>query len=111
MKVLVLNCGSSSLKYRLLQFPGEKEIAGGEAQRVGPPTAEPARIYHSVAGGAPQEHFVEMPSHGAAFAEVMKLLDADGCAATRWATAWRTAETCFPHRRGWMMPPLNESNR
>lgn len=78
MKILVFNCGSSSLKYRLIQMPGDRELAGGEAQRVGPPTASPARIYHSVAGGEPQVHYAEMPDHGAAFAAVMNLLLAAG---------------------------------
>jgi acetate kinase len=73
MNVLVLNCGSSSLKYRLIAMPGEVELAGGEAQRVGPATAEPARIYHRVAGSQ-QVVEVDMPNHAAAFDEVIKLL-------------------------------------
>ena len=75
MKVLVLNCGSSSLKYRLIEMPGEAELASGEAQRVGPPTAEPSRILHTVRGNR-QTHVVPMSSHAVAFAEVMKLLTA-----------------------------------
>ena len=27
MNILVFNCGSSSLKYRLLEMPGERELA------------------------------------------------------------------------------------
>lgn len=77
MKILVFNCGSSSLKYRLIRMPDECELAGGEAQRVGPPTAEPARIYHSVKGGQQQVHYADMPNHGAAFDEVMELLKKD----------------------------------
>ena len=73
MNVLVLNCGSSSLKYRLIAMPGEVELAGGEAQRVGPATSEPARIYHRVAG-AQRVVEVDMPTHAAAFDEVIKLL-------------------------------------
>ena len=53
MNVLVLNCGSSSLKYRLLAMPEARELAGGEAQRVGPRTAEPARIFHNQYGKKP----------------------------------------------------------
>jgi acetate kinase len=52
MNVLVFNCGSSSLKYRLIQMPAVKELAGGEAQRVGPPTSEPAQIIHRSRGRA-----------------------------------------------------------
>ena len=74
MNILVLNCGSSSLKYRLIAMPGEVELAGGEAQRVGPPTAEPSRIVHRVRGQASQTHFVRMADHAAAFSGIMNLL-------------------------------------
>lgn len=76
MNVLVFNCGSSSLKYRLIEMPSERELAGGEAQRVGPPTAEPARIVHHV-GKAESVHVVPMSSHAIAFDEVMKRLRQD----------------------------------
>jgi len=36
MRIIVFNCGSSSLKYRLIELPGENQLAGGEAERVGP---------------------------------------------------------------------------
>jgi acetate kinase len=75
MRVLVFNCGSSSLKYRLIEVPAERELAGGEAQRVGPRTAEPARIVHRVAGRE-TTHPADMPDHGAAFDQVMRLLAA-----------------------------------
>ena len=76
MKVLVFNCGSSSLKYRLLRMPAEEEIAGGEAQRVGPKTAEPSRILHRERGR--QEIYeVEMRDLQSAFEAVMKLLARD----------------------------------
>lgn len=75
MNILVFNCGSSSLKYRLLGMPGEEELAGGEAQRVGPPTAEPARIVHRE-NREERTVTVEMPDQATALAEVMKLLEA-----------------------------------
>jgi acetate kinase len=74
MNILVLNCGSSSLKYRLISMPAEIELAGGEAQRVGPPTAEPSRIIHRVSGRSPQTHIIPLHNHAAAFENVMKLL-------------------------------------
>jgi len=76
MRILVFNCGSSSLKYRLIELPDEKELVGGEAQRVGPKTAEPARIIHRI-GKTEETHYVEMPDHAAALGEVMKLLRRD----------------------------------
>ena len=74
MRIIVFNCGSSSLKYRLIEMPGEKELAGGEAERVGPKTAEPARIHHQVSGRK-ETMVVEMPDHATAFAQVMRLLE------------------------------------
>lgn len=74
MNILVLNCGSSSLKYRLISMPAEKELAGGEAQRIGPPTAEPSRIIHRVSGRPPQTYVSPMRDHAAAFENVIKLL-------------------------------------
>ncbi len=76
MRIIVFNCGSSSLKYRLIEMPGEKELAGGEAERVGPKTAEPARIHHQVSGRK-ETMVVEMPDHATAFAQVMRLLERD----------------------------------
>lgn len=73
MHVLALNCGSSSLKYRLYGFPGGTEAAGGEAVRIGPPTAEPARIIHRCDGNE-EIHEIEMPDHSTAFDRVDELL-------------------------------------
>ncbi len=73
MNVLVFNCGSSSLKYRVISMPSEVQMAGGEAQRVGPPTAEPSRILHHV-GDLTETHYVEMRDQATAFEQVMALL-------------------------------------
>ena len=35
MKILVVNCGSSSLKYQFINMDGEKVIASGIAERIG----------------------------------------------------------------------------
>ena len=76
MKALVLNCGSSSLKYKIIALPEGEAIAGGEAQRVGIRTSEPARIFHRQHG---REDVVEtkMENHERAFVEIMKILTAD----------------------------------
>jgi acetate kinase len=77
MNILVFNCGSSSLKYRLLDACSERELLGGEAQRIGPPTAEPARIVHNDG----QRDFVytkPMRDHAEAFGEVMKIVQQSG---------------------------------
>jgi acetate kinase len=76
MRIIVFNCGSSSLKYRLLDMPSETELAAGEAERVGPQTALPGCIHHT-AFGTLEDHEQEMPDHGAAFSAVMRLLERD----------------------------------
>ena len=35
MKILVVNCGSSSIKYRLFDMAGRRELAGGRLERIG----------------------------------------------------------------------------
>lgn len=74
MKILVFNCGSSSLKYRLISMPEERELAAGEAQRIGPRTAEPPRIVHRPADGEEEIYQENMSDHGEAFMRVMNLL-------------------------------------
>jgi acetate kinase len=76
MRIIVFNCGSSSLKYRLIDMPSETELAAGEAERVGPKTALPGCIHHQ-ALGKKEEHVQDMPDHSSAFAAVMKLLERD----------------------------------
>lgn len=71
--ILVFNCGSSSLKYRLIRMPDETDLAAGEAQRVGPKTAEPGQIVHRVRGDEEIVR-VEMANHKEAFVAVMNLL-------------------------------------
>ena len=67
MKVLVINAGSSSLKYQLLDTENESVLAKGNCERIG---IDGSRIIHKVTGRA--EHVCEqpLPDHSAA----MKLL-------------------------------------
>ena len=80
MRIMVLNCGSSSLKYSVLGFPGGGELARGEAQRVGAKTSEPARIVHH-ARERTRTVFVEMPDHATAFEQITRVLADDDVAA------------------------------
>ena len=47
MKVLVINCGSSSLKYQLLDMETEKVLCKGLCERIG---GEGSCITHQVGG-------------------------------------------------------------
>ena len=44
MKILVLNCGSSSIKYKLYDMDGEKVLAQGGVERIGLDEARNGRI-------------------------------------------------------------------
>ena len=43
MKVLVINCGSSSLKYQLIDMEGERVLCKGLCERIG---IEGSKITH-----------------------------------------------------------------
>jgi acetate kinase len=77
MKILVLNCGSSSLKYKIVQMPEEIEIVKGEAERVGIFTSEISSITHTVKG---KKRVIkkELPNHGIAFRNALDLIREDG---------------------------------
>lgn len=71
MKVLIINAGSSSLKFKLYNMADDTVIAEGNCQRVGLSDSE---IRYKNASGV-KETFVEnLPSHRAALRRVLALL-------------------------------------
>ena len=75
MKVLVLNCGSSSLKYQLIDMTDEKVLAKGLCERIG---IEGSNIKHTPAGGEDYKNVSPMKDHNEAVKMVMDaLVDAD----------------------------------
>lgn len=48
MNILVINCGSSSLKYQLIDSDSEKVLAKGLCERIG---IDKSAITHQPAGG------------------------------------------------------------
>ena len=70
MKVLVINSGSSSLKYQLIDMETEGVIAKGNCERIG---IDGSKLTHKAKG---QEVVVEqaMPDHNVAVALVLKAL-------------------------------------
>ena len=70
MKVLVMNCGSSSLKYQLIDMENESVLAKGICERIG---ADGSVLTHKPTGK--DKYVVEqaMPDHGVA---VQLVLDA-----------------------------------
>ncbi|MDO5734177.1 MAG: acetate kinase [Eubacteriales bacterium] len=71
MLVLVINAGSSSLKYQLLDTDNEEVLAKGLCERIG--IAEP-RIKHQPAAKEAYSAVVEMPDHKAAVRHVLDCL-------------------------------------
>ncbi|WP_084664619.1 acetate/propionate family kinase [Thermanaeromonas toyohensis] len=63
MKILVLNCGSSSVKYQLFDMAEEKSLAKGLVERIGLPGS---RLTHRPVGKEKIVKEVPVPDHGAA---------------------------------------------
>jgi len=74
MNVLVFNCGSSSLKYRLIAMPGEEQLSSGEAQRIGPPTAKPSCLVLHGNGRPNETRTIPMRNHAEALQQVVAVL-------------------------------------
>lgn len=72
-KILVLNAGSSTLKYQLFNVSGENYdvIAKGNAERIG---RDASFVGIKYANGDKKEVKADLPDHDTAFKEVMKLL-------------------------------------
>ncbi len=70
MKILVLNCGSSSLKYQLINMENESVIAKGNYERIGDPKAF---VTHKVNG---EKYVIEnsAPTHREALEFIIKQL-------------------------------------
>ena len=70
MKILVINAGSSSLKYQLIDMDGEQLIAKGICERIG----IDGKISGNTFDGREFKYSVELKNHTAAFLEVEKVL-------------------------------------
>jgi acetate kinase len=91
-RILVINCGSSSLKFRVIAMPAEQDLISGEAIRVGTKTSTASQIIYTVAGGSKQTVEAAMPDHLAAFKSVIALL------AREAARNPGLQHDCFAHR-------------
>lgn len=70
MKILVVNCGSSSLKYQLIDSVSEKALAVGICERIG----IDGRLVHTPAGGEKIKMDADMKDHEAAIKYVLDAL-------------------------------------
>ena len=71
MKILVLNCGSSSIKYKLYDMDGEKVLAQGGVERIG---LDEAFIKVKLADGSKKQIMADLPTHKEGVQLVFKCL-------------------------------------
>lgn len=71
MNILVINCGSSSLKFQLIDSETEKQIAKGLCERIG---IDGSQIVYQPAGGEKEETVTPMPDHTKAIELVLNAL-------------------------------------
>lgn len=71
MKILVINCGSSSLKYQLIDSDSEAVLAKGLAERIG---IDGSSLTHQVPGRDKVEKKESMPDHNVAVRLVIDAL-------------------------------------
>ncbi len=70
MKILVINAGSSSLKYQLINMQNEEVIAKGNCERIG----AGGKIIHKVPGRSDYEENCSFPTHTEAFVKLTQML-------------------------------------
>ena len=73
MKILVINCGSSSLKYQLIDMDNSKALSSGKCDRIGVESIESPFIEYKKDGKKIKEE-VALPDHKTAFELIMKYL-------------------------------------
>lgn len=71
MNILVINCGSSSLKFQLINSESERCIAKGLCERIG---IEGSQITYTPAGGEKEQTVTPMPDHTEAIRLVLEAL-------------------------------------
>lgn len=71
MKILVLNCGSSSLKYQLFNMDDEKVLAQGIAERIG---LNDSILTHKTSNGDKHKINLNFKNHKEALNKILELL-------------------------------------
>ena len=70
MKILVINAGSSSMKYQLIDMETETLLAKGNCERIG----IDGKFTHKTPAGRIKQVMVDMPDHTAAFLQIKDAL-------------------------------------
>lgn len=71
MNILVINCGSSSLKFQLIDSITEEVLAKGLCERIG---IDGSKISYTPKGSVKEENLKEMPDHSKAIQYVIEAL-------------------------------------
>lgn len=71
MKILVLNCGSSSVKYKLIESSDKKVLAEGGVEKIGLPDSF---LKFKLPNGSKETIVVNMPDHKEAVKQVLNVL-------------------------------------
>lgn len=71
MKILVLNCGSSSVKYKLINTNDNKILAEGGVEKIG---LEGSFLKFKLANGEKKELVFDIPDHHAAILAILNIL-------------------------------------
>lgn len=71
MKILVLNCGSSSVKYKLIDSSSKEVLAEGGVEKIG---LEDSFLKFKLPDGSKETITVSMPDHKEAVKQVLKVL-------------------------------------
>ena len=74
MNILVINCGSSSLKFQLIDSESEKVLAKGNCERIG----IDGRLVYTPAGGTKEITEYAMPTHKEAISCMLGALTGPG---------------------------------
>ena len=74
MKILVVNCGSSSLKYQLIEMDNNEVLASGKCDRIGVKSIESPFVEYKGKDGSKKRKELPLPNHTVAFEEVVKFL-------------------------------------
>lgn len=74
MKILVVNCGSSSLKYQLIDMEKSEVLASGKCDRIGVKGIESPFVEYKGKDGKKLVKELDLPNHTVAFEEVVKYL-------------------------------------
>ncbi|BDZ51670.1 acetate kinase [Frondihabitans sucicola] len=75
--VLVVNSGSSSFKYQLIELEGEKTLASGLVERIGEETGS-TKHKNALTGDETSNDSTPIPDHAAGFAAMLTAFDEHG---------------------------------